>query len=206
MIAMVPASAPCGPPETGASINSSPRSASSAAMARVAFGSPVVWSTMMPPGAMPAASPPSPKIASRTSFEVGRQSSTASQAWPNASRLWAGCAPAAAMSCTASGRRSNALSLRLTSSRRASAPPILPRPTYPSSMKRTPSLPRHPLRARIMQDSIQLNDCRSLDGHWCYIRFVLSRRISGTFRRDFDWTERPEGGVRLRRGRLKYGG
>ena len=145
MIAMVPASAPCGPPETGASISSSPRSASSAAMARVAFGSPVVWSTMIPPGAMPAASPPSPKIASRTSFEVGRQSSTASQDWPSASRLCAGCAPAAAMSRTASGLRSKALSLRLTSSRLASAPPMFPRPTYPSSMDRAPSLPRHPL-------------------------------------------------------------
>ena len=46
-----------GPPLTGASISATPRSASSAAMVRVAAGSPDVWSTIIPPGRMPQITP-----------------------------------------------------------------------------------------------------------------------------------------------------
>jgi len=43
-------------------------------MGRVAFGSPDVWPTISVPGFSVPASPLSPKITSRTSCEVGRQS------------------------------------------------------------------------------------------------------------------------------------
>ena len=48
-VTIFPSAAPFGPPETGASIIATPSASSSAASARVAAGSPVVWSTTILP-------------------------------------------------------------------------------------------------------------------------------------------------------------
>ena len=80
MMAMVPAWAPAIPPLTGASMSSTPSSASSPAMRRVSFGSPVVWSMIMVPARNPPTSPALPKMTSRTWTEVGKQRKIRSQA------------------------------------------------------------------------------------------------------------------------------
>lgn len=93
MMAMVPASAPCGPPLTGASIRAIPNSASSLAISRVAFGSPVVMSAMMEPLFRRDARPSLPKMTRCTSVEVGRQVITISLSVASALRLWLAMPP-----------------------------------------------------------------------------------------------------------------
>jgi hypothetical protein len=106
MMAMVPASAPCGPPLTGASISVMPDAARSLAISRVALGSPVVMSAMIAPFFRPDARPSLPKITSRTSLEVGRQVITRSLSLASASGLWLETPPSPASFTIASGRRS----------------------------------------------------------------------------------------------------
>jgi len=93
MMAMVPASAPCGPPLTGASINMMPDLASSLAISRVALGSPVVMSAMMAPFFKPETRPSLPKMTCCTSLEVGRQVITRSLWAASAFGLWVAMPP-----------------------------------------------------------------------------------------------------------------
>ncbi len=72
------------PPDTGASMSSWPRAASSAASARVPTGEDELMSIKTEPGASPAATPRSPSSTSRTMSPFGSTVITTPAAAPSA--------------------------------------------------------------------------------------------------------------------------
>ncbi len=125
MTARVPAAAPCGPPLTGQSRATMPRSAAASASS-IAVAGPIVEASMSTdPVRMTSRSPPDPVHTSRTSSGPGRQVTTTSVA--------------ASAAATASGSRPALISSGITwypavVRRSAIGRPIAPSPTHPTEL------------------------------------------------------------------------
>jgi hypothetical protein len=105
MTASVPSRAPLTPPETGASSQWMPRSASPAA-ARIAAPGPIVESSIRRLTREPSAIPPGPSATSCTISGVGRLVSTTSVAAATSAGELAAWAPRSARRCVAARSRS----------------------------------------------------------------------------------------------------
>ncbi len=104
MMVRVPFLAPRMPPVTGASSTSTPSSAALAAMRWMTRGELVLMSTIRPPRAAPASTPPSPNTTCSTSEGLGREVNTISEARATSWELLAPLAPNPTSSATGSGR------------------------------------------------------------------------------------------------------
>ena len=102
MMAIVPSLAPRGPPLTGASIKSTLPGASSRAIARVAFGSPVVISAINVPVAALLARPSLENTTCRTSLDDGKHVNMTSDRAANSSGPAAAAAPCSLNAATRS--------------------------------------------------------------------------------------------------------
>ena len=78
MTASWPFWAPACPPETGASMNPTPRSSAAVRMSRATAAEAVVWSTSVAPAAIPARAPSSPNTTDRRSSSLPTHTMTRS--------------------------------------------------------------------------------------------------------------------------------
>ena len=110
MIDSVASRAPCGPPETGASSMSMPRSPSRAAIARVAVGSMVLVSMTSVPGRAPCTTPSSPSRTCSTSAVPVSMVKIASHSAASAAGVSAVAAPRSTSGSRDAGRRAQTVS------------------------------------------------------------------------------------------------